>query len=91
MTETIRRCGDYLTAEMDDSLVILDEKNGKYINFGTPGSDIWKLTEEPVEFCVLIDRLCGMYDVERTVCEADVREFIDGLVSRGLVEIVETE
>lgn len=82
----IRRAEGGLTGDMGGEKVILSVTTGKYYNLGRVGGRIWDMLDQPVTMDRLIDMLTAEFEVERTVCEANVRTFLDQLRSEKLIE-----
>lgn len=86
MTETYRRTTDLMEAELGDELVGLDVEAGTCFGFNDVATSIWRRLESPKSFEALRDELLKDYAVETAECERDLRELLDDLVSKGLVE-----
>ena len=51
------------------------------------GAFLWKALEQGADKAALIDALCAEYEVERSVAEADVAEFLNHLAAVGCLEV----
>jgi Coenzyme PQQ synthesis protein D (PqqD) len=76
-----------MSADLDGEAVVLSIDNGKYYSMNEVGSRIWALVQRPIAVAALIDLLVGEFEVERTVCEQEVLEFLRDLHADGLVRI----
>lgn len=76
-----------IVSDMDGEKVMLSIDNGKYYNLGELGGTIWEYINEPLYIEELIEKLLDQYDVEKEVCEQQVKEFISQLAEQGLVRI----
>ena len=50
---------------------------------------VWTLLQQPVSVPEIVDALCAEYDIGPEAATADVRELIDSLVERKLVDAAE--
>ena len=78
-----------IVSDMDGERVMLSIENGKYYNLGDLGGEIWDLIEKPISMQQLIERLLEQYEVEKSVCEAQVQQFLTQLNHENLIEIEE--
>lgn len=76
-----------IVSDMDGEKVMLSIEKGKYFNLGKLGGEIWGKIAIPTHIESLITYLLEHYDVEREVCESEVKEFINQLVEQGLVKV----
>lgn len=83
---TYRRAAGSLAGDMGGEKVMMSVSTGKYYNLGRVGGRIWELLEQPMTLDRLVDQLTSEYDVERGVCEEQVRSFLDRLCAEGLIE-----
>lgn len=87
-TVLTRRAG-IMTADMNGSTVMMDIETGKYYNLGEIGGYIWELLESPMKITILIDKLTKEFNVSREQCEKDTIPFLNSLVERGLLLIIQ--
>ena len=85
MQTILVRKAEIMAADMDGSTVMMDIHTGKYYNLGAVGGVIWELLEQPVNVETLIGKLMEKYNVSREQCEKDTVQFLQQLMSRGLV------
>ncbi|MEA2437069.1 MAG: hypothetical protein QOF65_1625 [Thermoleophilaceae bacterium] len=83
----VTRTGDPLAAPVDDELVMLDPRKGRYFGLNPIGARIWELIEEPRSVESLCARLQAEFDVPDETCRADVLAFLEQLQREELVEI----
>lgn len=83
----IQRFSGILSSEMDKETVMLSIESGEYFGLGETGSRVWQLIEKPVTFKVIIDILVAEYEVSRPECEKDVREFLEKLSDKNMIQI----
>jgi len=84
----IVRSPEQISGELDGRVVLLSIENGEYYDMNKAGSRIWTLLEKPMAVTALIDRLLTEFEVDRVICEKDVRELLEKLLADKLVRIV---
>ena len=67
--------------------VMVDFSQGKYFMLKGSANDIWGMLEDGVEVSQIVTKLLEIYDVEKSVCEKSVDEFLTTLVGNGFIEI----
>lgn len=72
---------------LHDEIVIMDLKNGNYLNLNRIGSAIWDLIENPISIHELIELLLHQYEVEEQECQTHVFEFLNTLIQHDLLVI----
>ena len=72
-------------SEIDGEKIMMDLENGCYFMLNDVASRIWELVEEAKSTEEIIDTLLGEYEVERSVCEAQVYRFMEELEKRTLI------
>ena len=81
------RASDVLTTELASrELVMLDIERGLYFGVEGVARLVWEALGTPVTVAELVDRVCADYpEIDPTVCEDDVREFLESLRQHRLV------
>jgi Coenzyme PQQ synthesis protein D (PqqD) len=80
---------ELVAAEVDGEVVMLSERAGAYFGLDGVGSEIWRLIEEPRRVSELCGTLAQRYDVDAETLSRDVTAFLDALLARNLVRLVE--
>jgi hypothetical protein len=83
------RATDQLCSEMAGEVIIFSPTSGRYYSLAAVGAKIWALVENPIsvsDICTLIHK---EHDVEPEICERDVHKFIEGLMTAGLIRVLE--
>ena len=78
-----------VAAEVDGEVVMLSERAGAYFGLDGIGSEIWRLIAEPRRVSELCGTLAQRYDVDAETLTRDVTAFLDALLARNLVRLVE--
>jgi hypothetical protein len=83
------RDSEPVPATVDETVVVLSVRAGSYFDFNRVGSDIWNMLAEPRSVRQVLDRLALTYDVDTDTMTAQVTAFLQKLVDRRLVQIIE--
>jgi hypothetical protein len=70
-----------------DEVVLLNIESGGYYGLNEVGARIWCLIQEGRSIGEIIKALVKEYEVSEESLRADVRQFLDDLHSRELIEI----
>lgn len=74
LDSVVQRVPEPVSSEIDDDLVILSVERGRYYGTEIVGNRIWALLAE--------------FEIERSVCEQEVRAFLGQLQDEGLVQVL---
>jgi hypothetical protein len=74
--------------DFDDGIMMMDIESGNYFDVDAVGARIWSLLEEPTSLAELSAILATEYEVELATCLAQIGEFLDELIEKGLVRPV---
>jgi len=88
LTSSVRIAPDVIYRDLEDEAVLLDLKTGTYFGLDPMGTRMWHLLEENGSLQLVAQRITEQYDVTADVCERDLREFVERLREKGLVELV---
>lgn len=80
-----------VSGNMDGEIVMLSLQRGEYFGLDKVGSRIWELIEHPVTVREIKQILLEEYEVDESTCEKDLVEFLEDLVNKGLIIIVNQE
>jgi hypothetical protein len=83
----VRKQGDWLAAKVGEELVMMSAEKGNYIGLSEVGARIWELLETPQDVDVVCARLQDEFEVDPTVCRAEVESFLNELVKHGAISI----
>lgn len=76
---------DVAETELDGNIILLHIENGKYYNFNSTSSDLWRWLDEEISVGDLIDKLFVKYDCTREQAQADVLAFLEEMVDNQLL------
>ena len=82
---TYRRAVELLEADINDELVALDPQQGDCFGFNSVATSVWKQLEVPRSVDELKAHLLTEYDVSEETCDAELRELLDDLETKGLI------
>ena len=68
-----------------DGAVLLDVRHGTYFSLNDVGAEIWQQLQSGASMAELEAHVVQLYDVPPETVRHDVRQFLDGLRHRGLV------
>ena len=83
--------GDVLVQRLDDELVILNLKDERYFSLDKYGAKFWEAIEEHEEIEKVQEALAEKFDVSNEKLTSDLSEFIQQLLSHGLVREEKTQ
>jgi hypothetical protein len=83
----VKAANDRISAEVGDELVILDLISGQYFGLDGVGRSIWELIQQPRRVEDIRRALVFEYEVDQSVCEADVLAFLQSMADEGLIVV----
>lgn len=83
----IRKQEDWLSAKVDDEIVMMSARTGMHIGLNKVGARIWELLETPRSVDELCEILLGRFEVAPDVCRAEVESFLAELEKHGAIAI----
>jgi hypothetical protein len=86
-TAELRRNPDIIAACMGDETILLNASSWTYMHLNETATRIWERIEAPRRLDELVEELSAEYDVEPSVCRAQVQEFAEEMCGRGFVVI----
>ena len=75
-----------MEADIGDELVALDPEAGKCFGFNSVATTVWHILERPRSFEEIRAILLDQYDVNAGQCSSELRQLLDALVGKGLVD-----
>jgi len=83
----VQRDPDVIAAEAGQDLVMVSIAHGFYYGAADVARDIWEAIEHPKKISDLINDLASVYNVDRSVCEAETLSFLEELRSEHLLRV----
>ena len=81
-----KRKNDILKQDADETVVLLNLKDGQYYALNEVGGRVWDLCDGSRRVQDIVTLLCSEYDAPRETLEADVREILEELTGADLLE-----
>ena len=76
------------SSELDGETVLMSLTQAAYFGLDSTGQVIWSMIAQPTRVGDLCDQLAADYNVERSVIEVDVFDFLNELNKEGLIHVV---
>ena len=86
---TVRRSDALLSNTLGEDVVMMDIEQGAYYGLENVAARIWALTETPVTVGALCESLVNEYEITPEQCHAEVSTFLNELLERKIVEVME--
>jgi hypothetical protein len=82
---------DPILATIGEEVVMLSIQAGSYFRLNQAGSEIWNMLIEPRRVDQIFDALSQIYDVDKTTMTREVTLFLQTLVERRLLRVLDAE
>jgi hypothetical protein len=76
---------------LKDNAVLLSVRRGSYFSLNGAGTQIWNMLVEPRRVGDIFDMLAQTHDVDAGTMTGDVVEFLETLLKRQLVRMVDPD
>lgn len=80
----------HVATTVGEKTVLLNNDTNLYQGLHGVGPRIWEVIQEPTTVDELVEMISTEYDVEVKQCERDVREFLQEMGEKSLIEIDES-
>lgn len=87
----VAQVGRVFHTDCGPEILGMDVEAGIYFSLEGSGREIWKAAQTPVRVSDVCTRLRAIYSVDEATCAAQVMSFIDDLVNRKLLVILDPE
>jgi hypothetical protein len=77
---------EVLQEEVDDEVLLLDSRTGKYFSLNRTAGDVWRLADGQMSADQIVAALAVAYQVEPNTIRNEVNEIIDGFAAAGLFQ-----
>lgn len=88
---TLVAASSVVSTDLEGEAVLLDPTAGEYYGLNEVGTHIWTLLQEPMTFGEIVDALLDEYEVDRNQCEEEVRDLLDQMMEKSLLEVQSAE
>jgi hypothetical protein len=89
LADTIVQVPDLMISDLDGDTVMMSLERSAYFGLDSIGSHIWQLVAQPITISALCTQLVAQYAVDEATCQQDVFNFLQQLLSEGLIRKVE--
>jgi hypothetical protein len=76
---------------LEENVVLLSVRRGAYFSLNRVGTQIWNMLIEPRRVGDIFDVLAQTHDVDADTMTGDVAEFLETLVKRQLVRVIDPD
>lgn len=83
----IPRQADLVSAATADAIMFMQVDQGQYRMLSGTARDIWELIDGNRSVADIVEALIAVYDVDRSMCEAQVKALLTDLHGYGMIEI----
>ena len=83
---TLRHGEGVLVQEAHGKTVLLRMEDGAYFTLEEVGAEVWRLCDGERNFDAVVASVCEVFDAPVDVIRADVRAFVDEMVSERLLD-----
>ncbi len=80
-----------VSCQIDDEAALLNLESGVYYGLDPMGAYIWQLIATPITVRALLQKMLDDYPVDAAVVEQDLHDFLNEMLSAGLVELKPAE
>ena len=80
-----------LSCDLKGEAVILNLESGTYFGLNPMGARIWELIQKPAKVSNVLCKLLEEYDVDASICEADLVSFLNQLKEQNLLKVCSAE
>ncbi len=84
---TFLRSSSPAETAVGSEVVLMTLASGQCFGLGETGSAVWRLLAQPTRLQAIVDALSSTYDAPVHVIEQDVRELLEEMLDRGLIEL----
>ena len=78
-----------IQSKIGEEVVMMDMDSGFYFGINSVGSVIWQHLSEAIYLDDLVDKLIKDFNIDKKTCESDTIEFLNDLLGKGIIKIVE--
>ncbi len=84
---TIVRSSGPVETTVGSEVVLMTLETGECMGLGETGSEVWRLLAAPTRLPAVVAALREEYQAPDGVIEGDVRELLEQMLGRGLIEV----
>lgn len=84
--ELYSRNPQIIDGELDNNQIMMHIEQGKYFGLNLVGKRIWQIIEKPTSFEQIINKLTNEFNINKEICEKEVKDFLDKSVAFKIVD-----
>ena len=84
----VSQTNEFEVTDLDEEKVIMNLDKGKYFSLNSMGSVIWEIIGEEISVKKIIELLMCEYEVEESICEDYVFEYLINLENIDLIKVI---
>ena len=78
---------DMIWRMVGNEAFIIDKDGTKIHQLNRVGSEIWKISEGNLTIRQIVENICNSFEIAEVQAKADTIQFIENMLSQGLVEL----
>jgi len=78
-----------IQSKIGEEVVMMDIDSGFYFGMNGVGSVIWKHLSTAITLDELVHKMMNEFKVDKQTCEADTIEFLDNLLEKNIIRVLE--
>lgn len=87
LDQTVSKSESFVESSVDGEAILMHLDEGSFSSLKSTGLRIWEMLDRPKPVSTICDALLEEFDVDEAVCRQQTVEFLEGLRSRGLIEV----
>ena len=80
-------CDGFAIRDLGDEIIFVAETGDEMHSLDETGMFIWKNIDGGNSLLTILNKICKEYEVEKTVAENDLKEFIHELLNKGILTL----
>ena len=88
LNDTVRKLEAVISADLDETTVMMDIEKGQYYSLNTVGTRIWEMLDEPIIVSTICERLRANFEVSTEKCQHEALSYLTHLLELSIIEII---
>ncbi|MDY6968455.1 MAG: PqqD family protein [Spirochaetota bacterium] len=80
-------CGGFAIRDLGDEIIFVAESGDEMHSLDETGMFIWKNINGRNSLLIILNKICDEYEVDKTVAENDLKNFINELHNKGILTL----
>lgn len=86
LDSSIQKVDSFISADLEESLVMMDTEKGQYYNLNKIGAKIWQMADQPVAVSEICSQLIDIYDISDEQCKNEVIAYLTRLSDLSIIK-----